>query len=45
MLDLTQLKKLADKAYNGNTVTRERGADDLVFYWKFLVFVIYKCLY
>jgi len=33
MLELTELKKLHDKWYNGNTVTRERGADDLVFYW------------
>ena len=33
MLDLDELKKLHDKAYNQGTVTRERAADDLVFYW------------
>jgi len=33
MLDLTELKRLHDKAYNANQVTRERAADDLVFYY------------
>ncbi len=32
MLTLTELKALHDKAYNANTVTRERAADDMVFY-------------
>lgn len=32
-LELEDLKKLHDKAYSHNEVTRERGADDLVFYW------------
>lgn len=32
-LDLDQLKKLHDKAYLANQVTRERAADDIVFYW------------
>lgn len=35
MTDLTldELKTMHDKAYNANTVTRERMSDDLVFYW------------
>jgi hypothetical protein len=33
MLELDELKSLHDKAYNHNQVTRERAADDLVFYW------------
>lgn len=33
MLDLNELKKLHDKAYNANQTTREQAADDLVFYW------------
>ncbi len=33
MLSLEELKRLHDKAYNNGTITRERGADDLVFYW------------
>jgi len=33
MLELTELKKLHDKAYNANPVTRERAADDIVFAW------------
>ena len=32
MLNLSELKKLQDKAYNHGTVTRERAADDCVFY-------------
>lgn len=32
-LTLDQLKKMQDKAYNHNSLTRERAADDLVFYW------------
>lgn len=32
-LDLDELKKLHDKAYDSNTVTRERVADDMIFYW------------
>lgn len=32
-LTLEQLKKLHDKAYTYSQVTRERAADDLVFYW------------
>ena len=32
-LDLEKIKKLHDKAYLANEETRERGADDLVFYW------------
>jgi hypothetical protein len=32
-LTLDELKKLHDKAYNHNQVTRERASDDLVFYW------------
>lgn len=33
MLTIEELKKLHDKAYRYSTVTRERAADDLVFYW------------
>lgn len=33
MLDLIELKRLHDKAYDYNTITRERASDDLVFYW------------
>lgn len=33
MLKLEDLKKLHDKAYNAHQITRERAADDLVFYW------------
>jgi len=33
MLELKELKDLHDKAYKHNQVTRERAADDLVFYW------------
>lgn len=33
MLELKELKDLQDKGYNYNTVTREAGSDDLVFYW------------
>ena len=32
-MDLTELKRLHDKAYTAGQVTRERAADDLVFYW------------
>jgi len=32
-LDLEEIKELHDKAYQANQVTRERAADDLVFYW------------
>ena len=32
-LELTDLKRMHDKAYVASQVTRERGADDLVFYW------------
>lgn len=32
-LDLIELKRLHDKAYSHNQITRERAADDLVFYW------------
>jgi len=32
-LTLDELKKLHDKAWSHGTVTRERAADDLVFYW------------
>jgi hypothetical protein len=32
-LELDDLKKLHDKAYTYSQVTRERAADDLVFYW------------
>lgn len=33
MLDIDELKKLHDKAYNANQVAREQAANDLVFYW------------
>lgn len=33
MLTIDELKKLHDKAYQHNSVTRERAANDLVFYW------------
>lgn len=33
MLELKELKELHDKAYNYNTVTRERAADDMIFGW------------
>lgn len=32
-MDLEQLKKLHDKAYQANQVTRDKASDDLVFYW------------
>ncbi len=32
-MELQELKKLHDKAYDHGEVTRERGADDLVFAW------------
>lgn len=32
-LTLDKLKKLHDKAFNANQLTRERGSDDLMFYW------------
>ncbi len=32
MLTLDELKKLHDKAYNANQVTREQASDDLIFY-------------
>lgn len=32
-MDLEELKELHDKAYNYNTITRERAADDTVFYY------------
>lgn len=32
-LTLSELHKLHDKAYSANQSTREKGADDLVFYW------------
>jgi hypothetical protein len=33
MLELDELKKLHDKAYNSGQVTRENASDDLVFYY------------
>jgi len=33
MLELDDIKDLHDKAYNKGQITRERAADDLVFYW------------
>ena len=33
MLKLKDLKKLHDKAYQANQITREQASDDLVFYW------------
>ena len=32
-MELDELKKLHDKAYNYSQVTRENSSDDLVFYW------------
>jgi hypothetical protein len=32
-LTLRDIKKLHDSSYNQGTITRERAADDLVFYW------------
>jgi len=32
-MELHKLKKMFDDAYNNATVTRQRAADDLVFYW------------
>lgn len=32
-LDLVEIKRLHDKAFNTNTITRERAADDSLFYW------------
>ena len=32
MLDLDELKGMHDRAFNQNTITRERAADDMVFY-------------
>jgi hypothetical protein len=32
-MDIVTLKRLHDKAYTHNQVTRERAANDLVFYW------------
>ena len=32
-LDHEKILELHDKAYSRGQVTRERGADDLVFYW------------
>lgn len=31
-LDLVELKRLHDKSYNQNTITRERASDDMLFY-------------
>lgn len=33
MLEHREIKKLHDKAYTHNQVTRERAADDMLFYW------------
>lgn len=33
-MDIETLKKLNDKAYSHNQITREDSADDLVFYWR-----------
>lgn len=33
MLTLKEIKTLHDSSYNQGTITRERAADDLVFYW------------
>ena len=33
MLDLEELKTLHDKAYTHNQVTRQKSADDQLFYW------------
>jgi len=32
-IDLDELKELHEKAWNHNTITRERASDDLAFYW------------
>ena len=32
-LELEEIKKMHDKAYNSGDVTRERAAEDLIFYW------------
>lgn len=32
-MDLTELKRLHDKAYTANQITRERASEDMVFYW------------
>lgn len=32
-MDLQELKRLHDKAYDHGQITRERAADDMVFYW------------
>lgn len=33
MKDLSDLKKMQDKAYSRGMITRERAAEDIVFYW------------
>ena len=33
MLEHSEIKRLHDKAYTHNQVTRERAADDMLFYW------------
>jgi hypothetical protein len=33
MLELSEIKRMHDKAYTHNQVTRERAADDMLFYW------------
>lgn len=33
MIDLDELKRLHDTAFNNNVITRERASDDMVFYW------------
>ncbi len=33
MLELKELMRLHDKSYTSNQITRERTADDMVFYW------------
>ena len=33
MLELKELKELHDKSYEANQTTRERAADDSLFYW------------
>lgn len=33
MLELDEIKSLHDKAYTAGQITRERAADDMVFYW------------
>ncbi|MCP4237885.1 MAG: hypothetical protein GY770_30675, partial [Aestuariibacter sp.] len=32
-LDLKELKEMHDSGFNNNIITRERAADDMVFYW------------